>query len=175
VPRRRRWWVVSPSLGVAGARQVEAFFALHLDRLRGRARLAVAARGGVDPAVLSQGGRAPDPVGHRGAGQGPVVSHDGRCHPVPRILAPAAVARAMGGPAVFPDLTRLVAVHWGVVGAVGRPRPVRARRDVPLADRAALRLGQRLRRGQGAWHAAVRDGHRPGVLRRRMEPPAHGR
>jgi len=29
VPRRRRWWVAVPGLGVTGARQIEAFFAQH--------------------------------------------------------------------------------------------------------------------------------------------------
>jgi site-specific recombinase XerD len=29
VPRRRRWWVTVPGLGVTGARQIEAFFAQH--------------------------------------------------------------------------------------------------------------------------------------------------
>jgi len=29
IPRRRRWWAAIPGLGVAGARQIEAFFAAH--------------------------------------------------------------------------------------------------------------------------------------------------
>ena len=29
IPRRRRWWVVIPGLGAAGARRIEAFFAAH--------------------------------------------------------------------------------------------------------------------------------------------------
>ncbi len=37
VPRRRRWWVDIDGLGVAGARQIEAFFAAHED-LTDRAR-----------------------------------------------------------------------------------------------------------------------------------------
>ena len=41
VPRRRRWWVAIPGLGAAGARQVEAFFALHPE-LSERARALVA-------------------------------------------------------------------------------------------------------------------------------------
>lgn len=40
VPRRRRWWVAIPGLGAAGARQVEAFFALHPE-LTERARALV--------------------------------------------------------------------------------------------------------------------------------------
>ena len=37
VPRRRRWWTAVPGLGVAGAKQIEAFFAQHpqlVDRAR---------------------------------------------------------------------------------------------------------------------------------------------
>jgi site-specific recombinase XerD len=41
VPRRRRWWAAIPGLGVAGARQVEAFFAQH-PQLTERARALVA-------------------------------------------------------------------------------------------------------------------------------------
>jgi site-specific recombinase XerD len=37
VPRRRRWWVAVPGLGVTGARQIEAFFAQH-PQLAERAR-----------------------------------------------------------------------------------------------------------------------------------------
>lgn len=42
VPRRRRWWVGIPGLGVAGAQQIEAFFARHPD-LTERARALCAA------------------------------------------------------------------------------------------------------------------------------------
>jgi len=37
VPRRRRWWTVVPGLGAQGARQIEAFFAVH-PQLTERAR-----------------------------------------------------------------------------------------------------------------------------------------
>lgn len=37
IPRRRRWWVAVPGLGVAGARRIEAFFAAHPE-LTARAR-----------------------------------------------------------------------------------------------------------------------------------------
>lgn len=37
IPRRRRWWAAIPGLGVAGARQIEAFFAAH-PQLTERAR-----------------------------------------------------------------------------------------------------------------------------------------
>ncbi|WP_316676388.1 phage integrase family protein [Ralstonia chuxiongensis] len=49
VPRRRRWWAAIPGLGPAGARRIEAFFAVH-PRLTERARALIAeARGVVVP------------------------------------------------------------------------------------------------------------------------------
>lgn len=41
IPRRRRWWVAIPGLGATGARQIEAFFAVHPE-LTERARALVA-------------------------------------------------------------------------------------------------------------------------------------
>ncbi|CAN7342865.1 site-specific integrase [Cupriavidus necator] len=50
VPRRRRWWAAIPGLGAAGARQVEAFFALHPQLTeRARALIAQAPQGMVVP------------------------------------------------------------------------------------------------------------------------------
>lgn len=43
VPRRRRWWAAVPGLGARGARQIEAFFAMHPELTeRARALVAVA-------------------------------------------------------------------------------------------------------------------------------------
>ncbi|KWR91557.1 site-specific integrase [Cupriavidus sp. IDO] len=50
VPRRRRWWAAIPGLGVAGARQIEAFFARHPQLTeRARALIAQTPRGIVVP------------------------------------------------------------------------------------------------------------------------------
>ncbi|SPC18367.1 phage integrase family protein [Cupriavidus taiwanensis] len=50
VPRRRRWWAVIPGLGVAGARQIEAFFARYPQLTeRARALIAETPRGTVVP------------------------------------------------------------------------------------------------------------------------------
>ena len=44
VPRRRRWWTVIPGLGVAGARQIEAFFVRHPELTERARALTVSAR-----------------------------------------------------------------------------------------------------------------------------------
>ncbi|CAN7774475.1 site-specific integrase [Cupriavidus necator] len=50
IPRRRRWWTAVPGLGVAGARQIEAFFARHPQLTeRARALIAQTPRGIVVP------------------------------------------------------------------------------------------------------------------------------
>ncbi|KVU54169.1 integrase [Burkholderia ubonensis] len=50
IPRRRRWWSAIKGLGVAGARQVEAFFAAHPALTeRARALIVVTPSGGIVP------------------------------------------------------------------------------------------------------------------------------
>ncbi len=50
VPRRRRWWVAVPGLGATGARQIEAFFAVHPELTeRARALVAVTSPPGLSP------------------------------------------------------------------------------------------------------------------------------
>jgi len=70
IPRRRRWWVVIPGLGVRGARKIEAFFAAH-PQLTERARALMVAEAAPDLVPWEHLAVPADLDGSRGAFRAP--------------------------------------------------------------------------------------------------------